>query len=75
MRKKSLVVKVWGSRLGSDIRILLKISFCLWAALGAASEVEVRNPQLTPGDDGYTLSADFAFEFNSRLEEAVFALG
>ena len=33
MRKKSLVVKVWGSRLGSDIRILLKISFCLWAAL------------------------------------------
>ena len=53
------------------LKLLAICWLCLWAALGAASEVEVRNPQLTPGDDGYTLSADFAFEFNSRLEEAV----
>lgn len=53
------------------LKLLAICWLCLWAALGAASEVEVRNPQLTPGDYGYTLSADFAFEFNSRLEEAV----
>lgn len=51
---------------------LLLLSLCLGLSLGAvAAEVEIHNAQLLPGDDGYTLSADFAFEFNSRLEEAV----
>jgi hypothetical protein len=36
-----------------------------------ASEVEIRNPQLTLGEDGYQLAADFAIDFNPRLEEAV----
>jgi len=38
----------------------------LWAA-----EIEVSNPQVMASDDGYVLSADFKFEFNQRLEEAV----
>lgn len=40
---------------------------------GAAwtAEVDVSNPQLLAGDDGYVLSADFRFDFNPRLEEAV----
>lgn len=35
------------------------------------AEIEVANQQLVPGDDGYVLSADFKFELNPRLEEAV----
>ena len=38
----------------------------LWAA-----EIEVSNPQVMASEDGYVLSADFKFEFNQRLEEAV----
>lgn len=55
----------------SALRLLALICFCLGGSLAGAAEVEVRNPQLALGDDGYMLSADFAFEFNSRLEEAV----
>lgn len=36
-----------------------------------AAEVEVGQPQLVAGEDVYTLSADFNFDFNPRLEEAV----
>lgn len=37
----------------------------------SAGEIEIRNPQLVAGDDGWGLSADFSFDFNARLEEAV----
>lgn len=40
-------------------------------AIAMAAEIEVVNPQLQPADDGYVLSADFKFELNPRLEEAV----
>ncbi|TXH01503.1 MAG: DUF4390 domain-containing protein [Rhodocyclaceae bacterium] len=40
-------------------------------ALAWAAEIEVANPQLQAGDDGYVLAADFKFELNPRLEEAV----
>jgi hypothetical protein len=44
----------------------------LLASLAAlAGEVEIRNPQLVVDEDAYILGADFSFEFNSRLEEAV----
>ncbi len=53
-------------------RLLLLVLLGGWLSLAvAAGEVEVRNPQLLPTDDGYAVSADFSFEFNSRLEEAV----
>jgi len=45
---------------------LLALPWLAWAA-----EVEVANPQLLPGEDGYVLSADFKFDLNPRLEEAV----
>jgi len=45
---------------------LLVLPFLAWAA-----EIEVTNPQLQPVDDGYVLSADFKFDLNPRLEEAV----
>lgn len=40
-------------------------------ALVWAAEIEVSAPQIVAGDDGYVLSADFTFELNQRLEEAV----
>lgn len=45
---------------------LLFAPLLVWAA-----EIEVVNPQLQATEDGYAVSADFRFEFNSRLEEAV----
>ena len=45
---------------------LLVLPWLAWAA-----EIEVANPQLLPGEDGYVLSADFKFDLNPRLEEAV----
>ena len=44
----------------------------LWLPLLAwSAEIEVNNPQLLASDDGYVLNADFAFDLNARLEEAV----
>lgn len=45
------------------------LTFVLLPAL--AAEIDVANPQLTPGEDGYVLSADFRLELSPRLEEAV----
>jgi hypothetical protein len=36
-----------------------------------AAEIEIANPQITASEDGFVVSADFGFELNERLEEAV----
>ncbi len=36
-----------------------------------AAEISVRNPNLSAGDDGYTLAADFNINLNARLDEAI----
>ncbi len=43
----------------------------LLPVLAVAAEIEIANPQVQATEDGYALSADFRFELNSRLEEAV----
>lgn len=48
------------------VALLLVVSGLLLAA-----EIEIGNPQIVAGDDGYVLSADFNFDLNQRLEEAV----
>lgn len=53
-------------------RWLRLLCLLLWLPLLAwAAEIEVNNPQLLASDDGYVLNADFAFDLNARLEEAV----
>ncbi|WP_226496711.1 DUF4390 domain-containing protein [Ferribacterium limneticum] len=39
--------------------------------LAWTAEIDISNPQLSASEDGYVLSADFKFELNPRLEEAV----
>lgn len=39
--------------------------------LAWAAEIDIAAPQVVAGEDGYVLSADFTFELNPRLEEAV----
>lgn len=51
-------------------RCLLVVWLILPGALLAA-EIEISDPQLLLADEGYALSANFAFDFNQRLEEAV----
>lgn len=46
--------------------LLLFLPAVAWTA-----EIEIANPQLTASDEGYVLAADFRFELNPRLEEAV----
>jgi hypothetical protein len=48
------------------------ICLLLWLPLLAwSAEIEINNPQLLASDDGYVLNADFTFDLNARLEEAV----
>lgn len=58
---------------GAMLRSLFAACLLLTAlAVEAATpEVEVRNPQLQASDEGFSVSADFVFDFNPRLEEAV----
>lgn len=53
-------------RLRSILIFLLLLPVLAWAA-----EIEIANPQIVAGDDGYVVSADFKFELTPRLEEAV----
>jgi hypothetical protein len=53
-------------RLGGWLLALILLPTMVWAA-----EIEVANPQLQATEEGYVLSADFKFELNPRLEEAV----
>ena len=46
--------------------LLVFVPFLAWTA-----EIDVSNPQLLAVDDGLAVSADFRFELNLRLEEAV----
>lgn len=45
--------------------------FLLLPVLAWAAEVEIVNPKLSPVEEGQALSADFRFDLNARLEEAV----
>jgi len=56
--------------LGKIARLLFVLALGL-ATLARAGSIEPKQAQLTPGDEGYTLSADFAVDLGSRLEEAV----
>lgn len=52
--------------------LLFALTLACCVSLAAAAEIEVRNPQLSFGDEGQLLlDADFALDFNARLEEAV----
>ncbi len=43
----------------------------MWGGLALAAEIEVADPHLSAVEDGYVVAADFSFDFNQRLEEAV----
>ena len=53
-------------RLHRWLLLLVFVPFLAWTA-----EVDIVNPQISAGDDGYVLTADFNLELNQRLEEAV----
>jgi hypothetical protein len=52
-------------------KILLAVALCGAALFARADEIEVREARLAPAEDGLALSAEFAFDFNPRLAEAV----
>ena len=52
-------------------KILLAIALCGAAMFARADEIEVREARLAPAEEGLALSAEFAFDFNPRLAEAV----
>jgi hypothetical protein len=52
--------------------VLAALAALVWLALPArADEIEVRNARLAVTDEGYALDADFEFELNPRLEDAL----
>lgn len=53
------------------LRLWLLVVLVVAPGLLLAAEIEISNPQIVAGDDGYVLSADFSFDLNQRLEEAV----
>jgi hypothetical protein len=53
------------------LRSWLVAVLAMLPVLVLAAEIEIGNPQITASEDGFVVSADFAFELNERLEEAV----
>ena len=58
--------KSMAKRLHRWLLLLVFLPFLAWTA-----EIDIVSPQISATDDGYTISADFNFELNQRLEEAV----
>ena len=52
-------------------RTLLVAVLAMLPLVVLAAEIEITNPQITASEDGYAVSAEFSFELNERLEEAV----
>lgn len=50
---------------------LLALLLCVATGLAQAGSIEPKQATLNPGEDGYTLSAEFAVDLGNRLEEAV----
>ena len=53
------------------VKGVLAALLCAVALAARADEIEVRNVQLLPVEEGFTLNADFAFDFAPRLAEMV----
>ena len=53
------------------VRTWLVAVLAMLPVLVLAAEIEITNPQITASEDGFVVSADFGFELNERLEEAV----
>ncbi len=53
------------------VRTWLVAVLVMLPVLVLAAEIEIANPQITASEDGFVVSADFSFELNERLEEAV----
>jgi len=55
----------------ASLTLLLALLLALTAISVRAGSIEPVQGQLTPGEDGYALSAEFAIDLGARLEEAV----
>src|SRR5262249_45762021 len=54
------------------IALLMAVMLALVVPAAArADDIEVRDARLEPGDEGLVLDADFGFDINARLAEAV----
>jgi len=58
-------------RIESGLPALLLALLLLTAVAAQAGSIEPKRAALTLGEDGYTLSAEFAIDLGSRLEDAV----
>ena len=58
-------------RLECGLAVLLPALLMSWTLVASAGSIEPKRAALSPGEDGYTLSAEFAVDLGSRLEEAV----
>ncbi|MDP3440476.1 MAG: DUF4390 domain-containing protein [Azonexus sp.] len=66
MVSTTVFLKSMAKRLHRWLLLLVFMPFLAWTA-----EIDITSPQISATDDGYALSADFNFELNQRLEEAV----
>jgi hypothetical protein len=60
----------YSKKMLEQLRRWLMLLVCL-PVLAWAAEIEVIDPQILATEDGYAVSANFKFELNQRLEDAV----
>lgn len=57
--------------LGSYLKLVLVLALLASALSARADDIELLEARLEHGEEGVVLNADFAFDFNARLEQAV----
>lgn len=56
---------------GTLLKLAVVLAILLGTQAARADDIEIRDARLEQTEDGLALSADFAFDFNARLEQAV----
>lgn len=64
-------MRSWAKRISDGLAALCLMAGVLLAPAAIGADISLRNPVLDGGDEGYTLSADFNVNFNTRLEEVI----
>lgn len=64
-------MRSWAKRIRDGLATLCLMAGLLLAPAAIGADISLRNPVLDGGDEGYTLSADFNVNFNTRLEEVI----
>jgi len=67
----AFITHCWRKRLERTALLVFGLLWLLWLGVAQAGSIEPKSATLTPDERGYAVTADFAIQIGTRLEDAV----